>query len=52
MPSSIFISYSHQDADLVKPVVGLLRGTMDLVYQDLDNIKPGGKWRRVVSQIC
>ena len=45
MPSSIFISYSHQDAGLVKPVVGLLRGTKDLVFQDLDNIKPGGKWR-------
>jgi hypothetical protein len=49
MPVSIFVSYSHQDSGLVKPVVGLLRGTKDLVFQDIDNIRPGTKWRRQIE---
>jgi TIR domain len=50
MSVSIFISYSHQDTDLVKPVVGLLRATKDLVFQDFDSIKPGRRWREQIEQ--
>jgi len=55
MALSIFVS-SHRDAGLVKPVVGLLRATKDLVFQDVTEIRPGKKWRpqirkRWVSQI-
>jgi hypothetical protein len=50
MPSAIFVSYSHQDTGLVKPVVELLRVIKDLVFQDLDGIKPGRKWRREIDE--
>src|SRR5262245_10123134 len=50
MPASIFVSYSHQDIGLVQPVVRLLRATEDLVFQDLDSIKPGRKWRREIEE--
>ena len=50
MPALIFVSYSHQDVDLVRPVVGLLRATEDLVFQDLDSIKPGSRWRREIEE--
>jgi uncharacterized membrane protein YhaH (DUF805 family) len=50
MSASIFVSYSHQDAGLVKPVVGLLRATKDLVFQDVDAIKPGSRWRPQIEE--
>jgi TIR domain len=50
MPVPIFVSYSHQDAGLVKPVVGLLRATKDLVFQDVDAIKPGSRWRPQIEE--
>jgi hypothetical protein len=50
MSVAIFISYSHQDASLVKPVVGLLRATKDLVFQDVDSIKPGKRWREQIEE--
>jgi len=50
MPASIFVSYSHKDVGLVQPVVRLLRATEDLVFQDLDGIKPGRKWRREMEE--
>jgi hypothetical protein len=50
MPVPIFVSYSHQDAGLVKPVVGLLRATKDLVFQDVDGIKPGMRWRPQIEE--
>jgi hypothetical protein len=50
MPVTIFVSYSHQDVGLVQPVVGLLRATEDLVFQDLDSIKPGRRWRREIEE--
>jgi hypothetical protein len=40
----------HQDAGLVKPVVGPLRATKDLVFHDLDGIRPGRKWRRQIEE--
>lgn len=51
--TQVFISYSHQDAPLVKPVVGLLRATRatnDIVFQDLDGIKPGRKRRPQIEE--
>jgi hypothetical protein len=50
MPDSIFVSYSHQDIGLVQPVVRLLRATEDLVFQDLDSIQPGKRWRREIAE--
>src|SRR5262245_31410695 len=49
MSVAIFISYSHQDTALVKPVVGLLRATKDLVFQDVEGIRPGRQWRRQIE---
>ena len=45
MPVSVFVSYSHDDAGLVTPVVKLLRLNNALVFQDLDSIELGKKWR-------
>jgi TIR domain len=50
MPVPIFVSYSRQDAGLVKPVVGLLRATKDLVFQDVDSVMPGMRWRPQVDE--
>jgi hypothetical protein len=47
----IFVSYSHQDAALVNPVVKLLRVTVarELVFVDSDSIDPGRKWRETID---
>ena len=48
MPSqsiNVFVSYSHADAPLVAPVVKLLRVNKSLVFQDIDSIQPGKRWR-------
>jgi hypothetical protein len=45
MPSSVFISYCRKDIHLVQPVVGMLRGLIDLVFQDITGSKAGKKWR-------
>src|SRR5215510_11743229 len=50
MPVPIFVSYSRQDAGLVKPVVGLLRATKDLVFQDVDGVMPGKRWRPQIEE--
>ena len=50
MPDSIFVSYSRQDVGLVQPVVRLLRATMGLVFQDLDSIEPGRRWRQEIEE--
>lgn len=34
----------------MKPVVGLLRATKDQVFQDLEGIKPGKRWRRQIEE--
>lgn len=46
----VFISYSHADASLVRPVVQLLRANRSLVFQDLDQITPGKKWREELER--
>ena len=45
MDLNIFVSYSHEDEALVKPVVSLLRVRQGLVFLDRDRIEPGKKWR-------
>ena len=50
MGASVFVSYSRKDAGLVTPVVHLLRATKGLVFQDLDSIKPGKRWRGQIEK--
>ena len=53
MPSesvNVFVSYSHADALLVSPVVKLLRINKSLVFQDIDGIQPGKKWRDEIAK--
>ncbi len=47
--TNVFVSYSHADASLVAPVVQLLRANKSFVFQDLDTIRPGKKWREEIS---
>ncbi len=46
---NVFVSYSHADASLVAPIVRLLRSNKSLVFQDVDNIRPGKKWREEIA---
>ncbi|MGH7964897.1 MAG: toll/interleukin-1 receptor domain-containing protein, partial [Candidatus Binatia bacterium] len=53
MPSqstNVFVSYSHADASLVAPVVKLLRVNKSLVFQDIDGIQPGKRWRSEIAR--
>lgn len=45
MAVNVFVSYSHDDAALVTPIVKLLRVNKALVFQDLDSIELGKRWR-------
>ena len=52
MPSQstkVFVSYSHADVSLVAPVVQLLRVNKSLVFQDVDGIQPGKRWRNEIA---
>lgn len=46
--TNVFISYSHDDTSLVSPIVSLLRANQSLVFQDIDRIQPGKKWRNEI----
>ncbi len=48
-PARTFVSYSHDDAALVTPVVRLLRVQNPDVFQDVDSIRPGKKWRSEIE---
>lgn len=53
MPSqstNVFVSYCHADASLVAPVVKLLRVNKSLVFQDIDGIQPGKRWRSEIAK--
>ena len=53
MPSesiNVFVSYSHADVVLVSPVVKLLRVNKSLVFQDIDTIQPGKRWRGEIGK--
>lgn len=47
--SRTFVSYSHDDAALVGPVVRLLRVQNPAVFHDVDSIRPGKKWREEIE---
>ncbi len=46
----VFVSYSHADASLVAPIVKLLRVNKSLVFQDIDGIQPGERWRSEIAR--
>lgn len=46
----VFVSYSHADTSLVTPVVKLLRVNKSFVFQDIDRIQPGKKWRGEIAK--
>lgn len=48
--TNVFVSYSRTDASLVAPVVKLLRANKSLVFQDIDSIQPGKKWRSEIAK--
>ncbi|MBC8870482.1 MAG: protein kinase [Planctomycetes bacterium] len=48
--TNVFLSYSHADASLVAPVVKLLRLNQSLVFQGIDDIQPGKRWRGEISR--
>jgi hypothetical protein len=50
MKSSVFVSYSHDDIELIQPVVGMLRALIGLVFQDITGITPGKKWREEIEK--
>jgi TIR domain len=45
----VFVSYSRKDAELVGPLVQLLRMTGEPVFLDTDSIPPGCRWRAVLT---
>jgi hypothetical protein len=51
MTTSVFVSYSHNDVALVTPIVKLLRLNKALVFQDLDSIELGKRWREQAGRV-
>jgi hypothetical protein len=55
---AIFVSYSRRDFQIVKPLVEMLRLSGAGVFQDVDQIPPGTRWRAVLTdaldscQVC
>jgi hypothetical protein len=49
-PINVFVSYSRDDESLVAPVVRLLRVNTSYVFQDIDGIRPGKKWREEIAR--
>lgn len=50
MTVSVFVSYSHDDVALVTPIVKLLRLNKTLIFQDMDSIELGRRWREQASR--
>src|SRR5215467_9324354 len=48
--TNVFVSYSHADASLVAPVIKLLHVNKSLVFQDIDDIQPGRRWRSEIAK--
>jgi len=46
----VFVSYSHQDADVVRAVTEPLRGLVE-VLMDSDNLRSGQDWRESLHQL-
>ncbi len=47
--SSVFVSYSHHDRELISDVVRFLKALKHLVFLDFDDIEAGRKWRPQVE---
>lgn len=41
----IFVSYSHSDVTIVRPIINLLRSAGPHAFRDEDDILPGKRWR-------
>ena len=61
MSAYIFVSYSRDDEQFVTPIVGILRDAIagvpsatgkywEFVYQDVDSIEPGGRWKDQIDE--
>ena len=61
MHAYVFISYSRNDVAFITPIVRLLRTAIagvssasgnqwKLVFQDIDNIDPGGEWEKKIDE--
>ena len=48
--TNVFVSYSRADVSLVGPIVKLLRVNKALVFQDIDDIQPGKRWRSEIAK--
>lgn len=46
----VFVSYSRDDESLVAPIVRLLRVNTSYVFQDVDGIRPGKRWREEIAR--
>jgi membrane protein implicated in regulation of membrane protease activity len=46
----VFVSYSRDDESLVAPIVRLLRVNTSYVFQDIDGIRPGKRWREEITR--
>jgi hypothetical protein len=46
----VFVSYSRDDESLVAPIVRLLRVNTAYVFQDVDAIRPGKRWREEIAR--
>jgi len=52
MPSeskNVFVSYSHADGSLISGVVEAMRLSGSPVFQDIDGIRPGKRWRGEIA---
>ncbi len=47
--SSVFISYSRKDSEIVVPLVQLLRAAGGGVFRDVESISPGTRWRATIA---
>ena len=41
----VFVSYSKDDASVVRPITNLIRAVGPPAFRDEDSIRPGKKWR-------
>jgi hypothetical protein len=46
----VFVSYSRDDESLVAPIVRLLRVNTVYVFQDVDGVRPGKRWREEIAR--
>lgn len=48
---AVFISYSHRDAEIVVPIVQILRAPGGGVFWDAESIPLGTRWRVVIATV-